>query len=158
MNQIEFKDVDIRRFWSKVEIVDDKNSCWNWNAGCFSDGYGAFYLAGKTRKAQRISWILSHGQLGELCVLHKCDNPKCVRPDHLFLGTNVDNMRDKVSKNRTCCGEQHGGSKLSERQVTEIRKKYSNGEYTQVELGNLFKVSNVLISLIVNRKAWKHVA
>lgn len=84
-------------FWLRVEKSD---GCWNWT-GKLVKGYGSFRLKGVSGRANRVSWFLAHGNLPkELHVLHKCDNPKCVRPDHLFLGTHLDNMRDMVEKNR----------------------------------------------------------
>ena len=90
------------RFWSKVEIIPF-HSCWEWTASKSKAGYGRFSLGRKlgVAKAHRISWSLSYGTIPEdLCVLHRCDNPGCVRPEHLFLGTIKDNVQDMISKNR----------------------------------------------------------
>lgn len=90
------------RFWEKVEKLTD---CWVWTAGTDDKGYGRILNkrkehGGETR-AHRLSWILHNGPIPTgLYVLHKCDNPPCVRPDHLFLGTNLDNMRDMKEKGR----------------------------------------------------------
>lgn len=92
-------EADIARFWSKVRKSDE---CWIWIAGrYFPAGYGQFFLDGRDMRAHRTSWTIVHGPIPDgLWVLHKCDNPPCVRPDHLFLGTRSDNMRDCVSKGR----------------------------------------------------------
>ena len=86
----------MERFWSKVAKGD---RCWLWKAGT-SHGYGSFRVDGKVRRAHVVSWKLEHGSYPELYVCHSCDTPLCVRPDHLFLGTQVDNMRDCVIKGR----------------------------------------------------------
>ena len=84
------------RFWAKVE---KSNSCWLWRANCNPEGYGQFWLNGKLEKAHRISWTFKHGAIPDrLLVLHKCDNPPCVNPEHLFLGTDRDNSRDRIRK------------------------------------------------------------
>ncbi len=91
-------------FWNKVNKVP--SGCWEW-AGGKNNGYGVLCVSGKTIKAHRYAWILTNGEIpkGEgyhgTCVLHKCDNPSCINPDHLFLGSNADNVRDRVAKNRS---------------------------------------------------------
>lgn len=90
------------RFWSKVEKTDN---CWNWVGGTSGKkgGYGAIRLPGRKggkHGAHRVSWFIAYGYMPDLHVLHKCDNKKCVRPSHLFLGTNQDNINDKVAKGR----------------------------------------------------------
>lgn len=86
------------RFWSKVSKGD---GCWEWQAGRLPTGYGRFSDKGVEYKAHRFSWALAHGAIPEgMLICHRCDNPRCVRPDHLFLGTNSDNQRDMVNKNR----------------------------------------------------------
>jgi hypothetical protein len=86
------------RFWSKVEKSDE---CWKWTAGKHNAGYGVFWEKGRFYKAHRWSWERERGPIPDgLNLLHKCDNPACVRPDHLFLGTQKDNVNDMVSKGR----------------------------------------------------------
>lgn len=86
------------RFWSKVRKGD---GCWEWTAWINSNGYGEFTKDHKNLKASRVSWILTYGPIPDgLFVCHHCDNPPCVRPDHLFLGTPLDNMRDMIAKGR----------------------------------------------------------
>lgn len=86
------------RFWGKVEKTD---GCWLWKGYRTPKGYGVFKMNGKNQQAHRAAWMLTHGPIPTgLDVLHECDNPPCVRPDTLFLGTNTDNQRDSVAKGR----------------------------------------------------------
>ena len=92
----------MERFWNKVMKIVETDECWEWIAFKNKDGYGLFGYNGKNQKAHRVSWQLHNGPIPDgLCVLHKCDNPSCVNPNHLFLGTNADNIKDRVNKNRT---------------------------------------------------------
>lgn len=90
------------RFWEKVELIPE-HTCWIWTSNISNKGYGVFKVNRKigNKLAHRISWTLAFGIIPKgFNVLHKCDNPPCVRPEHLFLGTHQDNMNDKVKKNR----------------------------------------------------------
>jgi len=122
------------RFWKHVAVIDDDVSCWLWTGATDTAGYGRFRLAHERRgvvRASRFSWEITYGHPGDLHVLHKCDTPLCVRPDHLFLGTQRDNMRDAVAKgrHRHACfhGEDHPGCKLTDADVREIRKLRADG-------------------------------
>lgn len=91
----------LKRFWSKVAFTANPNKCWEWQAGKTKYGYGELMIKNKQVYAHRLSWELTYGEIPDgLFVCHKCDNPKCVNPNHLFLGTNLDNVRDMVSKGR----------------------------------------------------------
>ena len=95
------------RFWSKV-ARQAGDECWLWLAGRDKDGYGYFFKPAGKDRAHRIVWEITHGSIPDgLCVCHRCDNPSCVRPDHLFLGTNIDNIADRDRKGRACKGEAH---------------------------------------------------
>ena len=97
---IELNSSDINRFW-RVTNRGDLKSCWLWGASLFTCGYGRFFLKGKREYAHRIAWVIANGNIPEaLNVLHKCDNPRCVNPNHLFLGTHNDNMKDMAAKGR----------------------------------------------------------
>lgn len=148
------------RFWEKVEKTDD---CWWWRgANGGPNRYGLFQTGRDgTRKikdyAHRVSYRLTYGGIPDgLWVCHRCDNRLCVRPDHLFLGTSDDNIRDKVQKGRSPLGEQNGVAKLSEAGVRAIRARYAAGGVSQQALADEYGVSFSLIHAIVRRKIWKH--
>jgi DNA-binding MarR family transcriptional regulator len=90
-------------------------------------------------------------------VCHKCDNPNCVNPDHLFVGTQADNVHDCIKKNRRSIGEKHWKARLTEAQVKEIRRVYSSRTHTNVEIASMFGVTPSAIGRIVKRKLWKGV-
>lgn len=91
---------DEEKFWSKVVKSE---GCWEWQGAKRSNGYGVIYKKGKSTQAHRFSWMITSGAIPEgMYVCHKCDNRPCVRPDHLFLGTHTDNMRDCGAKGRIC--------------------------------------------------------
>jgi len=140
-----------RRFWDKVD-VREVNECWEWLA--YKDGYsgyGQFGIHGRKWQAHRVAWILTYGPIPEgLHCCHHCDNPGCVNPYHLFLGTNRDNHLDAVRKGRLA-------TKLTEEDVHEIRKLYAEGERTQQEIADGFDISNVTVSDITRGKTWSWV-
>lgn len=151
------------RFWSKVRIADDANGCWEWLAGRSSEGrYGTFCLDGKMDQAHRSSWTINRGPIPDgQCVLHSCDNTICVRPSHLFLGTQADNVEDMMCKGRhgipaTPCGSKHPESKLDEKKVAEIRVIYGAGNISQKALAAQYGVTAMVVNKIVRRKSWKH--
>lgn len=161
MNARQLRTTISDRFWKKVEKTSD---CWNW-VGCKdAKGYGEIGVGGKrgTAFAHRVSFELHNGQIPVgLHVLHRCDNPSCVRPDHLFLGTHSDNMQDMWEKGRGRCdgagrrGSANGNHRLTEPQVIEIRSRVSSGA-TRRGLAREFNVSKTLISLIANGAVWTH--
>lgn len=147
------------RFWNKVDKGTRHDGCWLWTGTTLS-GYGTIRGEGKPRVATHVSWFLHHGEwpndLG-LWVLHKCDNPPCVNPAHLFLGTQQDNMRDSAKKGRKAVGEAAGGAKLTEADVRAIRRACLAGDMTREELGKKFGVHPNTIGNVVTRKTWAHV-
>jgi len=145
------------RFYSKVKKT---YSCWNWIGGKDKNNCGKFLINRKTYRANRASWQIHKSKIPEnLFVLHKCDNPSCVRPSHLFLGTQKDNMRDMVLKGRTVNqrGENNRRAKLTEDKVRKIRELYAKRTVNQKVLAKLFNISYQHISNIVNKKRWKHI-
>jgi hypothetical protein len=155
------KEQAIEIFWSKVEKTD---SCWNWTGASNPTGYGVFY-GGRScglcdsYYTHRIAYNLIFDDYNsEMKVCHKCDNPSCCNPDHLFLGTHSDNMVDMHNKERwktkTRTGENNSNSSLDWTKVREIRRLYHEEGLTQVAIGKMFNITNANVSLIVNNKAW----
>lgn len=129
------------------------------------NGYGCFKIREKGNrknckqyKAHRLIYEFTKGKIGNKHVLHKCDNPCCVNPDHLFLGTHQDNMQDMTKKGRTCHGSKHKNAKLTPDQVLEIRKLYAEGGHTTRSLGIKYNVDGKHIHNIVTGKKWKIVS
>ena len=151
------------RFWSKVCKTNDDAGCWEWTASKTRLGYGQFKVGGrkgKMLKAHRVSYDLYRGEIGDLCVLHRCDNRACVRPDHLFLGTQLDNMSDREAKGRggqkLRRGEGNGRAKLTCEQVLAIRNRHAVGDVSMTRMADEFGVSKTHISHILHRKTWIH--
>ncbi len=145
------------RFWPRVEKLG-VDECWNWKAGKDWDGYGLFFNNGKLEKAHRYSWRLKNGDIPDgMQILHKCDNPSCVNPSHLFSGTGADNMADKMAKGRHKLGSQTAKSKLTEEKVLEIRKLKECGGVSVRELALKYEVDPSTIMSAVKRVTWRHV-
>ena len=143
------------RFQSKVEKLGP-NDCWEYTSGKFDNGYGQFWMSGRNWKAHRISWMLENGEIpGGILVCHTCDNPPCCNPNHLFLGTNSDNILDAVQKGRASMGEYMHLAKLIDELVLEIRSRYALGE-TQTALAREYLVSQPNVGCIVRGDTWKH--
>lgn len=145
------------RFWAKVKKT--KSGCWLFISAKGGGAYGMLSVPkGEEFLAHRISWTLHNGPVPEdMFVLHMCDVPKCVNPDHLFLGTHQDNSDDKLSKGRHCFGETSPISPFDNETILRIRKEYSGGGISQLKLANRYGVHQTAISAIVRRATWKHV-
>lgn len=134
-------------------------------------GYGVFGLGGRLNhrniKAHRFAWVIKNGEIqGGLQVLHKCDNPSCCNVDHLFLGTQKDNMLDMKTKKRgmhdicpetNARGERVNTAKLTARKVIRIRSIYASGKMSQYALARKYGVDRPAIGKIIRRENWKHV-
>ncbi len=145
------------RFWSKVE-KRAPSECWEWKASLGGTGYGQINLDGKPLKAHRVAWFLTHGSWPAALVCHHCDNPPCVNPEHLFLGTQKDNVADMLKKGRGVAppirrGEAAGPAKLTAAQVDEIRARLACGE-TTVALARAFGVSQSAVWWIKSGRNW----
>lgn len=143
------------RFWAKVRKSD---RCWEWTAR-LDDGYGSLSIAGRTMGAHRYSYELHIGPIPDgLYVCHRCDNRKCVNPEHLFLGTHQDNMADMYSKGRRPApiGERNGFSKLTAEQAQAIHDMRKAGA-TQTAIAAKFGITQALVSLILLGKSWRSV-
>jgi hypothetical protein len=140
------------RFWSKVDRSGD---CWNWIGGKNRDGYGSFYFNGQTINSSRVAYILTSGEIEPgLVVCHSCDNRACCNPDHLFLGTQAENIADMERKGRRGAikGESHPRAKITDAQVSEMRQLYASGGYSLRELGRMFDVHHSYVGKLVNGK------
>lgn len=197
MEEGHFVKTTTERFWAKVDKngpvqphCPELGSCWVWTAYLNPGGYGAFGwpLLRKTITAHRAAWLLEHGEIPEgLCVLHRCDHRRCVRIDHLFLGTLADNIADMHAKGRESRGDTHRSrtrpdsvvrgerhwsrrdpslvargtatahAKLTDDAVREIRMLASIG-FSQYAIASMFGVSQRTISRAVRMECWKHVA
>ena len=155
---MEITDKVKERFWSKVNKTE---GCWEWVGSYSNIGYGHFKYNYKVYKAHRFSFILHYNRdiTHKMCILHSCDNRKCVNPDHLREGTQLDNMRDMVERNRCNAlkGNNHAQAKLTDKQVINIRELYAAGGITQQQLANQYTVSRVYISDLIHKKTWKHI-
>jgi len=175
---------NLESFWIKVNkngpLPDQSNphyarldKCWIWTASK-SGGYGTFWFQKKVRKAHRVSWEIHKGSIPkDLRVLHQCDEPSCVNPSHLWLGTQEDNIHDMDRKGRgrkttgenhwtylypekVAKGSNHPISRLSDRDISNIRQLYSTGKWTQCRLAYRFGLkSQTSISRIVTRQGYK---
>ena len=148
------------RFWSKIE-TGGEDECWKVVAFNLNHcGYGEFSVKSKIILAHRFSFQLFHNRLikDKMCICHKCDNPSCVNPHHLFEGTIEDNNTDKMNKGRfkPNKGEDSGMSKLTEIIVKQIRDEYKKGGTTQRKLGDKYGLHFTNIGYIIRRETWKH--
>jgi hypothetical protein len=142
-------------------VEDPETGCWVWSAALRGKGrYGTIRVRGRHERAHRVSWLLHRGPIPDgLFVLHDCDNPPCVNPDHLFLGTQADNIADCVHKGRFKVpdfrGEQNGRSKLTEAEARELLALRSSG-LTQRQVADRFGISDVQVGDIWNGESWRH--
>lgn len=146
-------------FWAKVDRSGGPDACWEWQGARHRFGYGKFALAERntTISASRMAWILTNGEIPDgLFVLHRCDNPPCCNPAHLFLGTARDNAADAVEKGRAPIEERNGQAKLSNADVAEIRRRLAAGEPRDAIAAD-YGVTPSNISYIKGRRSWKRV-
>lgn len=147
------------RFWDKVSTIPE-HECYEWIGTHTFDGYGKIFHEGKKVAAHRIAWTLAHGPIPEgMCLCHKCDNPGCVRIEHLFLGTRADNIADMIRKGRNVVvsGTKQPAAKLNDKKAKLVRELYATGEYSQASLALLFGVAQPNISKVILGKSWSHV-
>lgn len=153
----------VERFWEKVRTGRGR-SCWLWQACLNHSGYGMIRNGPRGMSlAHRLSWAIHFGDPGSNQVLHRCDNRECVNPAHLYLGTNADNMRDKVERGRSSYprpdrqGQKHPLAKLTDRQVRAIRRRARGRRGEGRDLASEFGVSRATICNILKRKSWQSV-
>lgn len=145
-------DEQLKRFWAKVN-KREPDACWEWTAWTIKGGYGQYRIGDSKYLTHRISYSIANGDPGKLCVCHRCDNPKCVNPIHLWLGTLQEDMKDRDQKGRQARGETQGLSELTENQVREI---IASGDSHQ-GLANQYGVTRANISYIKRGETWKHI-
>ena len=150
----------MKRFWDKV---DKSGDCWLWTASCRPNGYGQIGIGSRSDGsrtvvlAHRLAYELQIGVIPDgICVLHRCDNPKCVRGSHLFLGSQADNMADKVAKNRQLRGERHPMSTFTEGDVKTFRDVVSVG-CKQSLLADFLGLTRQSLNDIITGKIWADV-
>lgn len=166
---------DVARFWEKV-TRSPGNKCWLWKGKPNHSGYGRLHVGGRNGRhllAHRLSRALAYPgeDIANLEVCHECDNPPCVNPIHLFVGTHLDNMKDRDRKGRVtrgdehwtarkperkAKGENHGASRLTESKVLAIRSRYAAGGQSYGDLATEYDVSPGTIRDVVKRRRWKH--
>lgn len=150
------------RFWNKVARRGPAE-CWEWQGYRASSGHGRVSL-GFSAKGERLrdgahrwAWVLTNGPIPDgLCVCHRCDNPPCCNPVHLFLGSHAENQRDRHEKGRDARGSRHGIARLNELQVCGIMARYLQGKQ-QNHIAAEYGVSPNTICRIVNRTVWQHI-
>lgn len=148
---------ELRAAFEESHVKEPMSGCWLWTGTSTKMGYGVI----AKNYAHRLSYRWHIGEPGKLHVLHRCDNPPCVNPAHLFIGTQQDNNNDKLAKGRAAGGsmkgEAHPSRKLSESDVLAIRSEYATGDKNQSRLARKYGVRQGTIWQIVNRNSWRHV-
>lgn len=153
------------RLWKRVDTTAGPAGCWQWQGGTNTNGYGQIRrepfgnaLRGIKTTTHRIAWELTYGAIPEgMYVCHCCDNPLCVNPAHLWLGTHAENLADMKAKGRAARGDRSGTAKLKSDQVQIIRKILDSGHCTRSDLANLLQVSTSTIDNVIRRKTWEHI-
>jgi hypothetical protein len=148
-----------KRFYEKIRLSED-TQCWQWDSAIGSRGYGLFWVGGKKRTAfaHRVSWEMHNEQIIPLgmYVMHSCDNPRCVNPTHLSIGTARDNKLDAVRKKRHAYGERNGGGgKLTEATAQRIKQRADGLSISQMALA--YGICKTNVKRILSGKLWKHV-
>jgi len=156
------RDKTFIRFTDKLIDAKGQGGCWLWYGKHDRNGYPMFSIKSRWYQASRIAYELFKGPFNiALNICHICDNPGCVNPYHLFLGTQADNLKDMTDKGRRAFGdkvanrgESNPAAKLTAIQVEEIRQTYTNGGVSQAVIGKMYGVSQRMVSLIVRREKW----
>lgn len=150
-------------FMNKIEVVD---GCWVWHNYRQADGYGVIHYGRKSWLAHRLMWTLENGEIPDgMEICHHCDNPPCVNPMHLFIGTHGDNVRDSFSKGRSVrYGEHHSQNKLMRNDVIKIRKIFNETDFQDGgikrfinEMAEQYNMTSSGIEKVIYRQTWRHV-
>ena len=154
-----FSPLLVDRFQAKYRVNRD-SGCWEWTAALAGKGYGQIKVPGERRQmyAHRLSYLIRWGEIPKgKDVLHRCDNPRCVNPDHLFVGTSQDNHDDMKAKGRSTYGERNAQAILTEADIRAIRQLCEAGELSQWKIAKLFRIQQMEVSRIHRRVRWAHV-
>jgi len=145
----------IARFLTNV-VVLNLDGCWIWQMYCNANGYGQFWVPPNMKFAHRVAYTIWRGPIPpDLLVCHKCDNPPCCNPEHLFVGTAADNHRDRNEKGRQARGERQGSAKLTSTQVEWIKEQYTAGRSSS-EIAAELPVTTAHVKRILNGGCWAH--
>lgn len=153
---LDFSIADLFRWDRSFRVTP---GCWEWNLYKVPRGYGMFAVKSHMYSAHRVSWMIYNGTIPDnMHICHRCDNPSCVNPDHLWLGTNKDNVDDSVRKGRrfSAAGSLNGFSKLTENDVIRIRAARASGATCKYIAGK-FNINLMYVYDIINRRCWKHI-
>lgn len=135
--------------------VNKATGCWEWQNSTHEFGYGMVYDGTKAVLAHRLAYTLFVGPIPDgMCVCHKCDNPPCCNPDHLFLGTKADNQSDMARKGRGASGERNGGTHRKRWEINEMRAVYATGLFSQAILSDAYGMSPSSVSRVLNNVVW----
>jgi HNH endonuclease len=146
------------KFWNSLD-KEASNGCWKWTKVMMKSGYGTTHYQGRRVYTHRLAWELINGAIPiGMCVCHKCDNPPCCNPDHLFLGTHEENQKDKIDKGRQPKGEDTAQAILTEKDIIAIRDEYRTKGTLQRELARKYGVHIMTISDIIRRRSWRHIS
>ncbi len=147
----------IVEFWSNVDKSLGESGCWMWRGKFTKRGYGYLVFGTVPVYTHRLSLFLSCGEMPNgMCACHKCDNPPCINPAHLFLGTHQENMQDATVKGRHASGEKNGSSKLNWRLVGEIRELAKSKDWPCYKIAKKYGVNGMTIKAIVFNVTWKN--
>ncbi len=149
--------MDDLREWFLARVEVQPSGCWRWVGDYDADGYGLARLPDRTVKAHRLSCELHHGDPSGLVVLHGCDTPACVNPAHLSLGTQKQNVADRIQKNRSASGEANGRAKLNPPKVRLIHRLLEQGSLSKTEIAGLFGIERKVVSKIEAGINWSQI-